>query len=157
MRSSSTNPIAYLAATGRVQITWLTRRFARAGPKRDRRRARGYPFIDQRCEDQSRQRREAFEGSREIENAQLLHHVLVVPALSARSSSARDATVPTVKMTRVSPRQVEARTHRNVNSAADSPLSNFLPSGSMSFTLKISSNSTPAILLTLTALHSDVE
>lgn len=41
MRSSSTNPTAYLAATGRVQTTWPTRRFARAGPKPDRRRARG--------------------------------------------------------------------------------------------------------------------
>lgn len=44
--------------------------------------------------------------------------------------------------------RVAERTRRDINNNTHSPLSNFLPSGSMSFTLKISSNSTPAMLLT---------
>lgn len=71
-------------------------------------------------------------------------------------ASSRDATVLAMEMARASARRADARTRRNVNSDSDSPLSNFLPSGSISFTLKISSNSTPAMLLTLTALRPGV-
>lgn len=71
------------------------------------------------------------------------------PALSARSTDSRDAVILAGKMARVQPPGGDPRAHRDLDFNVDSPLSNFLPSGSMSFTLKISSNSTPAMLLTL--------
>lgn len=72
-----------------------------------------------------------------------------MPALSARSTNSQNAATLAVKMACVPPWWGDPRTRRDINLNMDSPLSNFLPSGSMSFTLKISSNSTPAMLLTL--------
>lgn len=122
--------------------------------ERDRRRARDYPVIDRRCGRRPWQRVTADKiRFGDFTRSRALSCYSCTMCSSCRRyrqgrAARRDATVLSMKMARASLRQVKARMRRNVNSDMDSPLSNFLPSGSMSFTLKISSNSTPAMLLT---------
>lgn len=82
-----------------------------------------------------------------IESAQLFA-AICTPTLSAESRAARDNRDAAVGNNAHAIDANERAKRRGCYVNVNSPLSNFLPSGSISFTLKISSNSTPAIVKT---------
>ena len=91
--------------------------------------------------------------SLEIHQRQMLFksncHTMCFPATSTKNEHRRNVLSLMAKNSATTDRissQHRPQIDESVKCVSDSPLSNFFPSGSMSFTLKISSNSTPAIL-----------